>query len=106
MDSVVGCDVRRARGWGVGLIRAIGRQVFVLYLVVNMALCAVLFVPWALPRETISGLIGRWVQGAGKKAAFARYAAKVIDRIYFWEPNHCQVTAEQEAEARKALHYP
>jgi hypothetical protein len=90
----------------VELIRAIGRQAFVVYVAMNMALCAVLFVPWALPRETISGLIGRWAQGSGKKAKFARHAAKVIDRIYFWEPNHCKVTAEQEAEARKALRYP
>ena len=88
------------------LIRAIGRQAFVVYVAMNMALCAVLFVPWALPRETISGLIGRWAQGSGKKAKFAQYAAKVIDRIYFWEPGHCRVTAEQEAEARKALRYP
>lgn len=87
------------------LIRAIGRQLFVVYVAANMALCAVIFVAWALPRETISGLIGRWSDGEGKRATFARYAAKVIDAIYFWEPNHCKVTAEQEAEARKALHY-
>lgn len=87
------------------LIRVIGRQLFTVYVAANMALCAVLFVAWALPRETISGLIGRWAQASGKKAKFAQYAAKVIDRIYFWEPNHCQVTADQEAEARKALHY-
>lgn len=87
------------------LIRAIGRQVFVVYVAVNMALCAVIFVAWALPRETISGLIGRWAQGDGKRATFARSAAKVIDTIYFWEPDHCKVTAEQEAEAREALKY-
>lgn len=87
------------------LIRAIGRQLFTVYVAANMALCAVLFVAWALPRETISGLVGRWAQEAGKKAQFAQCAAKLIDRIYFWEPNHCKVTAEQEAEARKALKY-
>lgn len=87
------------------LIRAIGRQVFTVYVAANMALCAVLFVAWALPRETISGLVGRWAKEAGKKGMFARYASKAIDRIYFWEPNHCKVTAEQEAEARKALKY-
>ena len=87
------------------LIRTIGRQLFVVYVAVNMALCAVIFVAWALPRETISGLVGRWAQGEGKRATFARSVAKVIDRIYFWEPNHCKVTADQEAEARKALKY-
>lgn len=87
------------------LIRAIGRQLFVVYVAANMALCAVLFVAWALPRETISGLIGRCARCSGLRGAVGRYAAKVIDRIYFWEPNHCQVTAEQEAEARKALRY-
>lgn len=87
------------------LIRAFGRQAFTVYVAANMALCAVIFVAWALPRETISGLIGRWAQEPGWQGSFGRGAAKVIDRIYFWEPNHCKVTAEQEAEARKALKY-
>lgn len=87
------------------LIRAIGRQLFTVYVAANMALCAVLFVAWALPRETISGLIGRWAQLPGWQGSFGLRAARVIDRIYFWEPNHCKVTAEQEAEARKALKY-
>lgn len=87
------------------LIRAIGRQAFTLYVAANMALCAVIFVAWALPRETISGLIGRWAQGDGWQGRFGRSAAKVIDRLYFWEPNHCRVTADWEAEARKALRY-
>ena len=80
-------------------------RVFVLYVAANMALCAVLFVAWALPRETISGLIGRCAQCSGMRGALGRYASKVVDLIYFWEPNHCHVTAEQEAEARKALRY-
>jgi len=86
----------------VELIRAIGRRVFVVYVAVNMALCAVIFVAWALPRETISGLVGRYAL-EGSRVAMA--VAAVIDFVYFWEPNHCRFTAGQEANARQALGY-
>lgn len=84
----------------------IGRQLFVLYVAVNMALCAVLFVAWALPRETISGLLGRWeIHEQGWRQKFAIVASAVVDRIYFWEPDHCAEVHRVEAKAREVL-YP
>lgn len=81
-------------------------QAFVVYVATNMAVCAIVFAPWALPRETVSGLLGRWkVRTRGPKRLFARGAAMVVDRIYFWEPNHCVEVYHCEAEARRVL-YP
>lgn len=81
-------------------------QIFVLYVAVNMALCAVLFAPWAMPRETVSGLLGRWkVETRGWKRRFGFCGGAVVDRIYFWEPDHCVEVYRCEREARKVL-YP
>ena len=81
-------------------------QVFTVYVASNMAVCALVFAPWALPRETVSGLLGRWKYGhRGVKKSFARAASWVVDRIYFWEPNHCVEVYLCEREARKVL-YP
>lgn len=76
----------RLKGW-----------LFNMYVASNMLLCAVFGFGFSLPRETISGCVGR----AFSKSLIRR----LIDLIYFWEPDHCKVTAEQEAEARKALRY-
>lgn len=82
------------------------RAAFVLYVSLNMLVCAVVFLPWALPRETISGLLGRWLlTQAGWKLRFARVAVMVVDRIYFWETNHCAEVFLCEDEARRTL-YP
>ncbi len=79
---------------------------FVIYVACNMMVCALVFAPWALPRETVSGLLGRWKLGrAGPKESFARVASWVVDHIYFWEPNHCVEVYLCEAEARRVL-YP
>lgn len=81
-------------------------QLFVVYVATNMAACALVFAPWALPRETVSGLLGRWKCGhRGPKKFFADAASWVVDRIYFWEPSHCVAVYRCEAEARKVL-YP
>lgn len=104
---------RTAIGWRFGMNRRgtpIWRralcQVFTVYVASNMMVCALLFAPWALPRETVSGLLGRWKCGRrGVKKSFARAASWVVDRIYFWEPNHCVEVYRIEAEARKLL-YP
>jgi len=81
-------------------------QLFVVYVAANMAVCALLFAPWALPRETVSGLLGRWKSGAAPvKRRFALVASWVVDRIYFWEPNHCVEVFLAERDARKVL-YP
>lgn len=79
---------------------------FVVYLGCNMLLCALLFAPWAMPRETISGLMGRWAtHESGRRGRFARMMAAMIDFIHFWEPDHCRLTYRLETEAREKL-YP
>lgn len=80
-------------------------QMFTVYVATNMAVCALVFAPWALPRETVSGLLGRWKVGSrGFKRHFARAASVVVDTIYFWEPNHCIEVYLCEAEARRVLY--
>ena len=81
-------------------------QAFAVYVASNMMVCAIAFAPWALPRETVSGLLGRWKCGHKRACRrFALLAAPVVDTIYFWEPNHCVEVYRCEAEARKVL-YP
>ena len=88
------------------LARQIKCQLFVAYVATNMMVCALVFAPWALPRETVSGLLGRWKCGhRGFKHSFGKAAAVVVDLIYFWEPDHCRQVFLCEAEARKVL-YP
>ena len=90
----------------MGLKRSALCQVFTVYVACNMMVCALVFAPWALPRETVSGLLGRWKCGKGKiKRPFAVGASWVVDRIYFWEPNHCVEVFLCEAQARMVL-YP
>lgn len=86
----------------VPVIRVVGRPVFNLYVAVNMLLCAVIFFPWAQPRETISGFLGRMTF---KQHYWAWFCAKLVDKLYFWEEAHCGETAISENEARLAL-YP
>ncbi|MGE4340361.1 MAG: hypothetical protein AB7E55_31085 [Pigmentiphaga sp.] len=79
---------------------------FNLYVSANMLLCAVLFAPWALPRETVSGILGRWlVTDPGRKGRIARVLAAAVDTVYFWEPNHCVEVYRVEKSAREIL-YP
>jgi hypothetical protein len=81
---------------------------FNVYVAANMLLCAVFGFGRSLPRETISGWLGRAFLDAaliGKYRPFVAFFHRLVDRIYFWEPDHCQVTADQESEARKALKY-
>lgn len=81
-------------------------RIFVLYVALNMLTCAVVFFPWALPRETISGLIGRWLRmEPGWKRSFAHYACVAVDKLYFWEPNHCAEVHCVEKRAHEVL-YP
>lgn len=81
-------------------------RVFVVYIVLNMALCAVVFLPWALPRETISGLLGRWISTEhGWKRVVGLLLGTIADYIYFWEPAHCVEVFKCEAKSREVL-YP
>lgn len=85
------------------------RGLFNVYVALNMLLCSVLFCWCALPRETISGLVGRKTSFYGYcrlwQAPIWRGARWVIDRLYSWERNHCELVRRQEMEARRAL-YP
>lgn len=91
---------------GAAILRRTGRAAFCIYLVTNMAVCVVVFLPWAQPRETVSGLLGRWRDTeTGWKRRFAIPACWIVDRIYFWEPDHCRYVYQLEQEARGVL-YP
>lgn len=90
----------------MGRLKPIVCQLFVVYVAANMAVCALVFVFWALPRETISGLLGRWeLTETGWRRGVGLALSSVVDLIYFWEPNHCAEVFRAEAEARAVL-YP
>jgi len=79
---------------------------FTLYLATNMSVCAIVFLPWAQPRETVSGLLGRWRETeTGWKHRIASVLCPLVDRIYWWDANHCAEVYRLEMEARKVL-YP
>lgn len=83
------------------------RGLFVIYVATNMLTCSVIFALWALPRETISGFIGRQVclsKPGTWQRALARGGEWLVNRLYFWEPNHCVEVYRQELQARHALY--
>lgn len=59
--------------------RLLGR-LRMLAITLSMVLCSILFLPWAYPRETLSGLVGRWLIGNRAQRAIARPLAWIIDR--------------------------
>lgn len=72
----------------------------------NMLAVSILFAPWSMPRETLSGLAGRWsASGVGWQSKFGLAAAVIIDLFHPHEPDHCMVTAAMEAEARKCYQW-
>jgi hypothetical protein len=83
------------------------RALFVVYVAINMLACSVVFCFWAVPRETISGFMGRKVSLTAKgtwQHGLARIGEWIVNRIYFWEPNHCVEVYKQEKQARAALY--
>lgn len=103
MESVEAIAARRLRR---PLVARFVRQLFVIYVACNMLVCTVVFAPWALPRETVSGILGRWKSiESGWKAMFGKVGAAMVDLIYFWEPNHCVEVFLVEQRAREIL-YP
>lgn len=95
-----------SRATGGGVMNWLLARVFVVYVNLNMLVCSLIFFPWARPRETISGLIGRWNSTeTGWKRRFAKAARVIVDAIYFWEPRHCEVVHKEETEAHRIL-YP
>ena len=75
---------------------------FNIYVATNMLLCATLLVPWALPRETLSGFIGRRAL-LGSEVFLS--IAKWVDSFYPNSPAHCGETAMAEDHMRSEL-YP
>lgn len=75
---------------------------FNIYVAVNMLLCATVFAPWALPRETLSGFVGR--RALLGSEVFLRIA-KWVDKCYKNEAAHCGETALAEDAMRNEL-YP
>lgn len=91
---------------GVRVGRRTLMQCFAVYVAGNMMVCAILFAPWVHPRETVSGLMGRWLATEGGwKRRIAAIGVRIVDRLYFWEPNHCAEIYLIEQRAREVL-YP
>lgn len=82
---------------------SIKAQAFTIYLALNMALCSL--IPGAKPRETVSGLMGRWYATDNKaQREIAALMTILIDLIYFFEPDHCAEVYRLEDEARRVLY--
>jgi hypothetical protein len=78
----------------------------VIYVSLNMLVCAVVFAPWAEPRETISGLLGRWwLMERGWKGLVGRSLGQLVNTMYWWEGDHCRQVFHVERRAREIL-YP
>jgi hypothetical protein len=90
----------------VVVLTGVKASAFTLYVATNMSVCAIIFMPWAKPRETISGLLGRWRDTeTGWKQRFAARACPVVDFLYWWDKDHCREVFRVEHEARLVL-YP
>lgn len=89
----------------IPVVRWMLRRMFVIYIALNMLVCSIAFAPWALPRETVSGLLGRWQSERGAKRVVSLIGSAIADAIYFWEPDHCRETYLIEQRAREVL-YP
>lgn len=88
----------------MGLIRD---RLFVLYLPVNMLLCALLFLPWAKRRETVCGLLGRWRdEGAGWQRVIGRRLCPALDWAFHRNWDDCRAIYRMEKEARDILYPP
>jgi hypothetical protein len=68
----------------------------------NVLACTALFWWCCRPRETLSGLAGRY---AARGSRFASVAARVIDAIFWFDPDHCREVARLEAAAFEVLGY-
>ena len=48
------------------------------------------------PDETLSSRAWRWEQDGVRE-----WPRRVIDRLFFWEPNHCRESYQSEREGRQ-----
>lgn len=83
------------------------RRGYYLWVTFSVLLCAVLFAPWFLPRETTSGLIGRWLTTErGWKRRTAVWMHLHLDRLFHrpFNMETCVEVYRLEEEARRALY--
>jgi hypothetical protein len=85
-------------------------MIFRIYIALNMLLASLL--PGARTRSSVSGYIGeralRYDRAAGtppKSLRLANWLAIYIDKVHYWDPNHCRVTFEQERQCRAILYH-
>jgi len=85
------------------ILQRMRNVIYVIYLPINMLFCALVFAPWVQPRETVSGLTGRWlVDGSRWQIRTSRFFAAIIDRAH--EPGHCVETFKLEKAMRVGLY--
>ena len=64
-------------------MRLIKRRLYFLWITFSIVCCALLFLPWFYPRETMSGLMGRWyITETGRKRRFAGVVVPWLDRLF------------------------
>lgn len=83
------------------------RAAYSLFLAMNMLACAVLFFPWCLHRETLSGFVGRMRYALSSPRWLSDLFALpelVINLLFITEHDHCRATARQEEHLRHDLY--
>lgn len=80
------------------------QRLFFLWVTFSMLLCAVLFLPWFLPRETVCGMMGRWkMTETGWKRAAGEKLSVLFDRTIH-RAESCITVYGMEREARRILY--
>ena len=84
------------------------QRAFFLWVTFSMTLCAVLFLPWFLPRETVSGLMGRWsLRIYGTRRQVGRAVSRFLDGVIHpvvGTTETCVQIHRMERAARKLLY--
>lgn len=75
-------------------------QAYAVSIGLNTLITSLIFAPWVLPRETFSGFIGRQADSGSK---IAQRIEQIVNRLCFWEAEHCWLTAWQERRARECF---
>jgi hypothetical protein len=87
--------------------RKLRRRLYFLWVTLSIVTCAVVFLPWFLPRETTSGLMGRWyMTETGRKHGFACWLAPWLDRLFHgpMKVETCVEVYRLEQAAREATY--
>lgn len=80
------------------------QRLFFLWVTFSIVLCALLFLPWFLPRETVCGLMGRWLMtGRGWQRAVARPLVRIFDATIH-RVESCVTVYGMERNARRVLY--